>query len=272
MHTPEHQNTPVPRERAGATIEHILRGGSVRMLFQPIVGLDSGSVVAFEALIRPKRGFSSAAELLAEASRCSALPAVDRLAHSIALASAGYLPAESRLFINASPAAMTDPGFVLGIARRAAIADIAPRRIVVEITELGAPADDGRLCSTVEDLRALGFGIAIDDVGAGQSDLSRILKFRPHWIKIDRALIQNLSADSYSRSLVAALARFAAHNSIHVVAEGIELPSQARAVADLGISFGQGYWFDHPLSLVDATSSRCLQRVMRRWRAASRAA
>jgi EAL domain-containing protein (putative c-di-GMP-specific phosphodiesterase class I) len=272
MQTPAHQNTEFIGDRAGASVEHILRRGAVRMLFQPIVGLDSGSVVAFEALIRPKRGFNSATDLLTEAARCGSLPAVDRLAHSIALASAGYLPAENRLFINASPAAMTDPGFALGIARRASIADIAPKRVVVEITELGAPADDGRLSRTVEDLRAQGFGIAIDDVGAGQSDLSRILKFRPHWIKIDRALIQSLAADSYSRSLVAALARFAAHNSIRVVAEGIELPSQARAVADLGIAFGQGYWFDHPLALVDATSNRCSQRVLRRWRTASRAA
>lgn len=242
------------------------------MLFQPIVALDSGNVVAFEALIRAKRGFENTTEFLAEAARRQSLPAVDRLAHSIALASVHYLPPDARLFINASPAAAIEPDFALRIARFAALAETPHKRIVVEITELGVPADDGRLSASVEDLRSLGFGIAIDDVGAGQSDLGRILRLRPHWLKLDRGLVQKLATDSYNRSLVTALVRFAQHNSVHIVAEGIELPSQARAAEDLGIAFGQGYWFDHPLSLADASSSRCAERVQRRWRTASSAA
>jgi EAL domain-containing protein (putative c-di-GMP-specific phosphodiesterase class I) len=273
MHRAErHPSATTARQSADRTIEYVLSTGAVRMLFQPIVRLDSGSAVAFEALVRPRRGAASAADILGAATRSNSLGALDRLAHSIAFASAGYLASESKLFINASPASVVERGFAIRMARLAALADVPSSRVVVEITELGAPADDARLRESVESLRALGFGIALDDVGAGQSDLSRILRLRPGWIKLDRALVQALPTDRYGRSLVAALTRFAAHNSIRVVAEGIELPSQARAAADLGISLAQGFWFAHPLPLADAHSGTCAARVQRRWRAVAAAA
>lgn len=272
MHRSDQQAAVTDRERADRSIEFVLSTGAVRMLFQPIVCLGSGSVIAFEALIRPRRGFGSATDLLAAATRGRSLASLDRLAHSVAFASAGYLGSESRLFINASPTSVVERGFAIRIARLAAMANIPCARVVVEITELGAPADDVRLRESVQDLRSLGFGIALDDLGAGQSDLSRILRLRPDWIKLDRALVQGLPTDRYSRSLVAALTRFAAHNSIRVVAEGIELPSQARSAADLGITLAQGFWFAHPLSLPEASSGVCAARVQRRWRAVGAAA
>lgn len=273
MHIPDAELVHAPHAaHAASTIETVLSQAAVRMVFQPIVSLHNGDVVAFEALLRPKHTFANVADLLAEATRRNALPALDRLAHSLALASASYLPDHTRIFINASPDAIADTRFVSRISRLAELARIPTPRIVIEITELNATDSDDSLVSTARQLRSLGFGVAIDDVGAGQSDLGRILKLRPDCIKLDRALVHNLLSDHYCRSLVVALARFAEQTSIQVIAEGIELPSQARAVADLGVSLAQGFWFAQPVPIAEAISARCPDRVQRRWRSASAAA
>jgi EAL domain-containing protein (putative c-di-GMP-specific phosphodiesterase class I) len=242
------------------------------LAFQPIVSLETGAVVAFEALGRPKRDFDSVADLFAVAERERSVPSLDRFAHSLAVASAEYLVGESRLFINASPVTMASPGFADRLGRLAGHAGFPVERVVVELTESEGEDEHDGVAASVDRLRALGFGFAIDDVGIGRSDLNRILKYRPNWIKLDRSLVQSLTADPYSRSLVRALARFAAERSIGLIAEGIELPWQARAVAELGITLAQGYWFAWPLALGEAASTKCPQRVERRWRAANLAA
>jgi EAL domain-containing protein (putative c-di-GMP-specific phosphodiesterase class I) len=254
------------------TVSDILRRTALRMAYQPIVALDVGKLVAFEALARTSAPSADAAGLFALAAREQLVPQLDHLAHSLALASAPYLADDALLFINASPITAAHADFPRRLARLARFAGVEPRRVVVEITELGDTSDDDALARNLADLRSLGFGTALDDLGAGHSDLRRLLRLRPQWLKLDRALTQRLESDRYARSLVEALVRFAQRNALRVVAEGIELPSQARAVADLGIAFAQGFWFAHPVGLPQAASSVCTARVQRRWRAASHAA
>lgn len=244
------------------------------MYFQPIVCLRSGRVVAFEALMRPRRceGGAGAGDLIAAASRAGRVHELDRLAHAAALASASYLPEDTRVFINALPEVAAREDFVARLARLTELAGIPASRLVIEITERHYPDDDSELIRRVGELRRLGFGIALDDVGAGRSDLGRILTLRPDWIKLDRVLVQGIATDPLGRRLVGALARFARGSDIQVIAEGIELPSQARAAMDLGVTQGQGYWFAHPAPLAEAAARGCRDRVERRWRTASVAA
>ena len=250
----------------------LIHSGGVSLAFQPIVSLESGAVVAFEALARPDREFEGVGELIAAAANERCVPSLDLSVHAKALASAAQLAGDARLFINASPVTLATPGFADRLQRFAVDTGYPLRRVVVELTEAEGQDEEAGIGASMERLRAMGVEVAIDDVGIGRSDLSRILKYRPDWIKLDRSLVQGLTTDPFSRSLVAALARFATERSIGLIAEGIELASQARGVAELGIRLGQGYWFARPMALAEAASAACPERVERRWRAAGSAA
>lgn len=265
-------DAPIAPSPAHSEVSDILRDARLTTVFQPIIALKDGCLVAFEALarIRPLPGDTAA--LFERAAREHVAHKLDHLAHSLAFAGAPYLAHDALLFVNASPASASRSDFAGRLERLAHVADLDPARIVVEVTELGDAGDDDAIARSITALRETGFGIALDDIGAGHSDLRRILRLRPRWLKLDRTLCQRLESDPYARSLVEALVRFADHNELRVVAEGLELPSHARAAAELGIAYAQGYWFAHPVSLCDAATTLCVQRVQRRWRAAALAA
>jgi CheY-like chemotaxis protein len=119
-------------------------------------------------------------------------------------------------------------------------------RVVAELTEHVEVTRYDELRAAIDDLRAVGIRIAVDDAGSGFASLKHILELRPDVIKLDRAMVMGIDADPARRALAAAVADFATSIGARVVAEGVEDIEELQAVRVAGIGWAQGYLFGQP--------------------------
>jgi EAL domain-containing protein (putative c-di-GMP-specific phosphodiesterase class I)/DNA-binding NarL/FixJ family response regulator len=227
-------------QRREQRIRHALDDDILHAVFQPICTL-AGSTVGAEALARfrgpPSRG---PVRWFAEAEEVGLLRDLELTAVRAALAALPALPAHVYLSVNASPATLTTAAF-LGL-----IAGSDGGRVVVEITEHARIHDYEGLREALESLREFGVRVAIDDAGAGFASLRHILRLEPEFIKLDRTLIDGIESDRSRQALAAGLISFAEKIDATIIAEGIERPGEVEKLADLGVRYGQGYFFARP--------------------------
>ncbi len=232
-----------------ARVTGVLAREAIRPLLQPIVELDSGRVVAYEALARFPGEQSQAVERwFADAWHVNLGVPLELLAIRAALATLPQLPPEVSLSVNASPETVAAPGFLEALGGSA-------ERVVVEITEQRRLDDDG-FARTLAPLRAAGVRVAIDDFGAGYASLSQVLAIAPDCIKLDLSLTRQLDDNRVARALVRAIVAFTDEAGIEVVAEGIEEEAQLATLRDLGIRRAQGYHLGRPMALELLLSER----------------
>lgn len=227
-------------------LDAILRRSDLEVSFQPITDLITPRVIAMEALTRPRVGFPNASALFAAASALGRGPDLDSAARACIIESSARLPRHLALFVNISPTTLASPDGVERIWR-----DLAPSaaRCVLEITEHavdGDAAGEGRVADAAEALRDRGFQIALDDLGAGNADLRRLVDLRPDWIKVDRALVCGVEQDSGRQRLIESLLGFASGLGIRVIAEGVERASELTCLRSLGVRYVQGYLLARP--------------------------
>lgn len=98
----------------------------------------------------------------------------------------------------------------------------------------------------LEDLIKPGDRMALNDVGAGYSSWSRIAKFGPDILKVDRSIVADLHASPAQRAIVAALLHFSRETSAKVLVEGVETREEVDALKELGVEFAQGWYFQRP--------------------------
>lgn len=204
---------------------------------QPIVALTTGTVAGYEALARFGDHRRPTGDVFARAWSLGHGPRVEAQALSAALALTGR-PPSAYLGVNVSPRAM-DSDHV-----RSAL-DVDLHGIMVEITE-AHNVPNAQLKDIGSWLRERGARLAIDDVGTGYAGLERLITLSPDLIKLDRSLVVQLPDDPVSRVMVESLVRFAARSGAAVCAEGIETQDLLRVVAELDISYGQGFLFGRP--------------------------
>ncbi|WP_129339292.1 diguanylate cyclase domain-containing protein [Cellulomonas endophytica] len=228
------------------TIDEVLTHGTVRTVFQPIVELDSGSVVAYEALSRGPAGALERPDLLFAAARAEdRLRELDELCRRTALRTAitaGVL-APLTLFVNVEPEVLdTAP-----LEELLAIAASAPRdlQVVLEITERAIAARPAELLATVQRLRGAGWRIALDDVGADDLSLAFMPLLRPDVVKLDLRLVQQRPGPALAEIMNAVNAE-AERSGTVVLAEGIEDERHLATALALGARLGQGWLFGHP--------------------------
>ena len=113
----------------------------------------------------------------------------------------------------------------------------------------------------VDQHKKLGFFIALDDVGAGHSNLERIALLKPDIIKIDRFLIQDLDREYHKQEVVRSLYNLAGGIGAVVVAEGIETEAEALTVLDLGVNLQQGYYYAHPDQNYAQQLAQCQSKI-----------
>jgi EAL domain-containing protein (putative c-di-GMP-specific phosphodiesterase class I) len=221
-------------------VRSVLETGDVRTVFQPVVRLDTGTVVALEALSRfdPVR-FPSPVHAFAAASAAGVTVDLELLALRTALRRVPDLPAGLPLSVNLSAEALTDP-------RTADLLLPHGPAVGVEVTEHTPVQDYAALTAVTDRLKAAGLPVAVDDAGAGFASLRHVLQLRPTVIKLDLALVRGIDGDPVRRALVRAVAEFARGIDAHLVAEGIETPQERDALLDLGIRLGQGYLLGRP--------------------------
>ncbi|MHB8618521.1 MAG: EAL domain-containing protein [Chloroflexota bacterium] len=227
----------------------IVREGRVTTVFQPVVSLMDGTVVAYEALTRgpAESELASPLRLFSAAEQAGLLYPLERLCRQTAIRGASALPAGARLYINISPQIIEDPAFASGMTRELLdLEGIPPGRVVLEITEGHAIKDFELFKAALEHYRHQGFGIAVDDAGAGHSSLRVVAALRPEVIKIDLSLVRNIDRDRAKYALVSALVTFAKRIDAIVLGEGIETEAEMNSLIEIGVPYGQGYLLGRP--------------------------
>lgn len=233
------------------SLKDVLENGDLYPVFQPIVGLNSGAIHAHEALIRGPVGTAlHTPDALLRAA------AVERLVYEFEIACVrktlqqwGQMAAPGRLFVNISAAVliqlMTSRGRAY-LLRLFADLGVAPRMLVLEITEHERVEDMDHLAEVVQYVRAAGVSLALDDFGDGRSSLRLWSQLKPEVVKIDKYFTRNISQHGDKLKTIQALQQIAALFETELVAEGIETAQDLRVLRDLGISFGQGYFLGYP--------------------------
>ena len=228
------------------SIDQVITSGSVHSVFQPIIDLDSGAVVAYEALARGPQGpLATPDALFGAAASAGLLAELDQACRAAAFRGAiehGLL-APMTVFVNVEPQVLdTAP-----LDDLLALVDSAPGhlQIVLEITERALAARPAELLRTVERVRALGWGVALDDVGAEAASLAFMPLLRPDVVKLDLSLVQR-RASPVIAEIMNAVNDYAERTGARVLAEGIETPQHLTAARALGAHLGQGWLFARP--------------------------
>lgn len=209
-------------------------------LFQPIVDLRTGKTVGFEGLCRfPQARDMDTPTWFREARRVGrGIPLELAALHTI-LDAARNIPEQFKVAANLSPLAALNPDIQELLMS-------TERPLVLELTEHERFPND--MNEKLKPLRDKGILLAIDDVGAGFSSFSQILRLRPDIIKLDGEFIRGIEHDSVKRALAAAVVQFSAELGAVLVAESIENSAQKDVVRQLGIPQGQGYFLGRPCS------------------------
>ena len=229
-----------------SAIAEVLASGGVRSMFQPIVDLATGRVVAYEALARgPVGPMESPLALFGAARRCGLLAELDEACRAAAIRGASELGLLEPLtvFVNVEPEVIENAAFTDLLA----IIEAAPGdlRIVLEITERALAARPAELLRTVERVRALGWGIALDDVGADPTSLAFMSLLRPDVIKLDLGLVQGEPSPEIA-GVMNAVNAYAERSGALILAEGIEDTGHVTTSLALGATLGQGWFFGRP--------------------------
>lgn len=219
--------------------------------FQPIVYTsDTSKIFAQEALLR---GFDKEGNLIfpgrifSQAESAGMVFQLDALARTCAIREASHHGIKELIFINFSPTSVYDPTTCLRMTVRAIDeAGIPHDNIVFEVAESEQPPDLAHLIKILKFYQEAGFLIALDDFGAGYSNLNLIHQLRPDFVKLDMDLIRNVHQDSYKALITEKLLEIANHLNIRTVAEGVESLEELQWVGERGATFVQGYLIAKP--------------------------
>lgn len=215
--------------------------------FQPFIDTATGRIAGVEALGRLRQAdgqLSSVGPLFADPrTPAIALRRLDRQIRDNALSRLHEAPADWFLSLNMSPRWISRlrADQALPSLKQLARYGIDPQRIVFEITELGGNGQ--RLAEVVTRYREAGARIAIDDFGAGYSQLDRVLALQPDILKLDMRLFQAAALGGPSSDVVKALAQMAEKTGCWIIAEGVETEAQLNFALECGSRYVQGFLF-----------------------------
>ncbi|MGK2859019.1 MAG: EAL domain-containing protein [Thermoanaerobaculia bacterium] len=235
----------VVADRREEIFDELLGPEKIRTLLHPIRELRDGlRVIGHEALMRGPRGVPFESPPLAFA-MAATMGMVERLdTHCVQRAS--RVRTATKLFINVHPRTIVSHREFWGVVGEMAKESTRrPGEIVFEIVEHSA-GSNADLLHAIKELRALGFGLAVDDLGEGASGLRRLVETEPDFAKIDRFFIASIDRDRRKRAVVSAITAAAHELGARVIAEGIENENEHRVLVDLGVELGQGWHFDKP--------------------------
>ena len=238
----------------------VSRVASERLLtpvYQPVINLRTGAILGYEGLVRPlpDAGFTNVAAMFVAAESTGRTVELDLASLETVIAGAANLDPHQYLSVNLSPRSLEADAFnpyeLLALIRRH---EIAPDRIVVELTEREAVEDMARLRATLDTLRRNGIRTAADDVGAGNAGLRLLTEVDFDMMKIDLSLVRAGAATGTSDAVLHALRDLADRRNQSIVAEGVETPEQLELVITLGFDLAQGFLLGRPGPDIDATS------------------
>jgi EAL domain-containing protein (putative c-di-GMP-specific phosphodiesterase class I) len=265
------------RHELGTDLQHAVDLGQLRLVYQPIVNLESGRVAGLEALVRwqhPDRGLVVPGEFIEIAEENGSILPIGRWVmreaceRAVAWQANGVIGPGLFLCVNVSAREIQQPGFVGSVEEALAWAGLEPSRLILEITETALIRATGVTVNTLDALRALGVRVVIDDFGTGYFSLSHLRQFPVDALKIASEFIQVDHDDSRSAALAGAIVAIGDSLDIATVAEGIESTEQAERMRSLGCTYGQGFFFAKPMTAAEIEAGVEGLASPMRWQAA----
>jgi EAL domain-containing protein (putative c-di-GMP-specific phosphodiesterase class I) len=211
--------------------------------YQPIVSWSRKSAFAYEALVRNEEPtLRSPPDLFEAAGRLGRLQELGRLVRDKVAHTLEHKPADGLLFVNLHAMELDDDSLIAADAPLSRFAS----RVVLEVTER-APLEKIRdVTSRVSQLRALGYRIAVDDLGAGYAGLTSFAHLEPEVVKVDMSLIRDIDRSAMKQKLLGSIIGLCRDLRIEIIAEGIETEAERDTLVRLGGDLCQGYLFARP--------------------------
>lgn len=262
LHDTEAQKENALRE---LKLEQELRRGLEKRQFvpylQPIMNLESGKVIGFEALIRwqhPEKGLVFPDQFIPVAEHTNVVQHLDRLMLERACEVLPRLDEiggkDTFISVNMSGINFSTVDIVKSIADTVKRYNVSPQRIKLEITESALIIDPEHAEEVLKGLKEIGFTIALDDFGTGYSSLGYLHRFTLDSLKIDRSFVSRLDEGEKTLDIVSAIITLAGTFHLGTIAEGIERDTDVDTLRRLGCTMGQGYYFSKPMNIDDALS------------------
>lgn len=251
----------VKQLRLQTDLRRALDGNEFYLTYQPIVEPVSGSILSFEALIRwehPVRGSIAPSDFVPVAEEIGLIRQIDRWVMRQGLAQLAawqrqFSNPSLRLSVNTSAAEFVHHDFISDLSAALQEFALEPHCVELEITEGIFLYPSSAIETTIAAVRELGVRIALDDFGTGYSSLSYINRYPIDTIKIDKSFIDRMCSDCRTLAIVDLIVRLGHTLGLAVIAEGVELEAQAEALARVGCSAMQGFYFARPLTVEQAT-------------------
>ncbi len=246
----------IGRMREELEIQRALKKDEFALVYQPVLSLESLSVVGVEALIRwhhPERGEVSPGHFMPVAEESKLIHEISDfvLDEACRQASVWHRECETQgreswyMAINLSSRDLLDPTLASRVERTLERHSLPARLLHIELTESILAADEAVF--QLRQLKRIGVHLSIDDFGTGYSSLSYLDRFPVDTVKIDRSLVMNLGPEASSQALAKGMVLLANSLELATVAEGLETEEQLEIGRQLGFHFAQGYLFARPL-------------------------
>ncbi|HEY7380735.1 MAG TPA: EAL domain-containing protein [Gaiella sp.] len=253
---PHMHEAALARLELKADLERAFEEDELDLHYQPLVELQDGQPIGFEALLRwqhPVRGNVPPSEFVPLAEETGLIDEIGNWvlrracqqtrAWQITVPGCNHLSAN----VNISARQLLLPGFKDIVVAVLEESGLSPRHLVLEITESTLLTDIDGVAARLADLRTLGVRIAIDDFGTGFSSLGYLQRFPVDELKIAREFVDEVARDERRARLVEAILTLARSLELETIAEGIEEPAQRQRLQELGCRIGQGYLFSRPV-------------------------
>lgn len=241
--------------KKGKVATHLLfRGMKVTSAFQPIVSLTHQRIVGYEALVRANKAGTPIPppQLFDMAGNLGGIDRLDRGVAQLHLNQFARTQPPVWLFLNLHPASISAGPEALPAELSAQMAHLGlhPQQVVLEVIE--EKLDDvAVLDGFIAKAREMGFRIAIDDFGVGDSNFERVWRLSPHIVKFDRALLLNAEHNRRARQLFRSLVAMIRESGSLAVVEGVETEAQAEIALETDADMFQGFFFGRPNMLLD---------------------
>jgi diguanylate cyclase (GGDEF)-like protein len=225
--------------------------GQFRLMYQPIVQVDTKEITSFEALIRwnhPERGLISPAEFIPLAEETGLILQIGEWVLRSACTQAAKWPSSVNVAVNLSPTQFKSRKLVQTVIKALAAAGLSPGRLELEITESALLQNDSGTLGTLHQLRGLGIRVSMDDFGTGYSSLSYLRSFPFDKIKIDGSFVRDMPQREDCKAIVRAVASLARSLNVPTVAEGVETQEQFDMARAEGCNECQGFLIGRPMS------------------------
>ena len=236
----------MPSQGAREGLERALDEKQFVVFYQPIHAIDSGAIVAAEALLRARRpstGEIRGTQPLTEAAEEGyEIFRIDSWMMRTACRDASRWPADIALHVNLSPREFEE-GDVVG-----RLAKLEDCRLTLEITETSYIDRPKETMYVLEELRARGVPLWLDDFGTGHSSITHLLHFPLNGLKVPATFVKHMTTDERSRVITQHLIALAHALKLTVIAEGVEHEDQLAMLRDFGCDRIQGFLFSRPMA------------------------